>query len=182
MQSGMKEIFGALVAVMFRYRRFWSEVQAGRWPEGLELQRSYAVPVIAMVQLLKFPLIGVPRTAMLFTIISFTIDMAAFYILSSMASKFLFGDRAGDMEGRVVTVVSYAMTPVWLFELFYFTGSWSWIFALLALGHMLLIATAGFSSLFSLSGRPVKFTAISAGLLQASVWVLMSSLVRLFNL
>ncbi|TCD47093.1 hypothetical protein E0L29_10070 [Chlorobium sp. N1] len=86
------------------------------------------------------------------------------------------------MEGGVVTVLSYALTPIWLFELFYFTGSWSWLFALLALGHMLLISTAGFGSLFALSGRPVKAAALVTGLLQASVYVLSTALVRLFNL
>ncbi|KZK73805.1 MAG: hypothetical protein A3K90_03120 [Pelodictyon luteolum] len=181
MQGGLKQLFGAMVAVLFRYRRFWLELKAGAWPEGLDVQRAYAVPVIAMVQLLKFPLIGVPRPAMFFAIASFIIDVAAFYVLSGATSRILFQEKAGEMEGGVVTVLSYAMTPVWLFELFYFTGSWSWIFALLALGHMLLISSSGFSSLFSLSGRSMKTAALFAGVLQASVFVLYMSLVRLFN-
>lgn len=181
MQGGLKQLFGAIGAVLFRYRRFWRELQQGGWPEGLDVQRGYAVPVIAMVQLLKFPLIGVPRPAMFFAIASFIIDVAAFYVLSGVTSRILFQEKAGEMEGGVVTVLSYAMTPVWLFELFYFTGSWSWIFALLALGHMLLISNSGFSLLFSLSGRPLQIAAIFTGILQTSVFVLFKSLVRLFN-
>ncbi|MDT9546799.1 MAG: hypothetical protein RI826_05615 [Chlorobium phaeovibrioides] len=177
----LKQLFSAMMAVMFRYRNFWNRVRDGEFPEGVDLLRTYAVPVIAVVQLLKFPLIGVPRPAMLFSIASFLLDVTALYLLSGGVLKLLFPDEPAAMEGKVVTVLAYGLTPVWLFELFYFTPLWSWVVALLALGHTLLISWYGFSLLLGLSGRPMLRAGFFLAGVESVVFMLSMSLMRLFN-
>ena len=106
--------------------------------------REYAVPVIALVQLAKFPLIGVPRSAMFFTIAIFLIDIAALYLITGAAVYLLAqGQQPKNFKAGMLTVVCYSMTPVWLFELFYFTGPWSWIFAFFAVIYTLVIGKNG---------------------------------------
>jgi len=175
----LKQLFSAMMAVMFRYRNFWARVREGEWPEGVDLLRSYAVPVIAMVQLLKFPLIGVPRPAMFYAIASFLLDVAALYLLSGGMLKLLLTDDPARIEGKVVTVLAYGLTPVWLFELFYFSPLWSWMVALLALGHTLLIAWYGFSLLLGVSGRPMLRAGFFLAGVQSIVFMLSMSLMRL---
>ncbi len=101
---------------------------ANYWKEGIQSDdefnviREYAVPVIALVQIAKFPLIGVPRPAMFFAIANFLIDIAALYLMTGGAAYLLEQERPEVSKTGTLTILCYSMTPVWLCELFYFTG------------------------------------------------------------
>ena len=78
---GVKELFSAIVTLLFHYRKFWRDLKDVAVDDEFMALRDYAVPVIALVQLAKFPLIGQPRQAMMFSIADFLIDIAALYLM-----------------------------------------------------------------------------------------------------
>jgi len=58
---GVKELFSAIFSLLFQYRKFWKNLKEGATGDEFNVLRDYAVPVIALVQIAKFPLIGLPR-------------------------------------------------------------------------------------------------------------------------
>ena len=141
----VKELFSTIFTLLFRNNTLWRNYQEheGIKSDDYNVIREYAVPVIALVQLAKFPLIGVPRSAMLFAIAVFLIDIAALYLLTGAAIYLLEQGQPESFKDRTLTVVCYSMTPVWLFELLYFTGPWSWLFAFFAVMCTLVIGKNG---------------------------------------
>ncbi len=182
---GIKELFSSILTILFRYRKFWRELKADGRTEELDLQREYAVPVIALVQLMKFPLIGVPRTAMFFAIANFLVDVAALYLVTGGAAALLARSGAKNTQAKVLTIFCYSMTPVWLFELFYFTGSWSWLFAAFALSYTLVISRNGLSVLFALDealcAAAMRNVALFLVLVNGAAFLVIKALMRLFN-
>lgn len=146
---GMNAFLRAMAALLLQTRTFWQEFSAGRLPAGREVLGAYAVPVIAVVQVLKFPLVGEPRPAMFLAIATFVIDVAALQLAIGGASR-LLERQAGEPDADVPAIVAYAMTPVWLSEPFAFTGPlWAGV-AVLAIAWSLLVATRGFEHAISL--------------------------------
>ena len=140
---GTKELFSAIFTLLFRYRKFWHDLKEATPDDEFNVLKDYAAPVIAIVQIAKFPLIGQPRQAMIFAIANFLIDIAALYLIMGGTAYLLSRERSEKIKAGMVTIFCYSMTPVWIFELFYFTGSWSWLFAFLALSYALVIAKNG---------------------------------------
>jgi hypothetical protein len=135
---GFKELVMAMIAVLFHHRSLWQSLKVeGKVAEDVVL-KEYAIPVIALVQFVKFFLAGNPRHAMVFVIMNFLVDISALYLLMRGAA-YLFEYKRSE----AVTLLCYAMTPVWLFELFFFSGSWSIYFALFALLYTLVISRNG---------------------------------------
>lgn len=182
---GVKELFSAMFTLLFRNSALWRDLKKGEFADESTVLREYAVPVIALVQLVKFPLIGVPRMAMIFTIATFLIDVAALYFMTGGAVHFLAQKQTESVKTKILTVFSYSMTPVWLFELFYFTAPWSWLFATLALGYTLVIATNGLKLLLDLDATPfasgLRNTALFVAMVNTVAFLLISSLIRMFN-
>ena len=182
---GIKELFSTIFSVLFRYRKFWLDLKDATQGEEFNVLRDYAVPVIAIVQLVKFPLIGMPRPAMFFAIANFLIDVAALYLMMGGAAYLLYRDRSEHIHSGMLTVFCYSMTPVWLFELLYFTGSWSWFFAFFALIYTLVIARNGLAVMLDFEGDlaspALRHTAIFVVIVNTSVFLLVRAVMRLFN-
>jgi hypothetical protein len=182
---GVHELFSAMFTLLFRNSALWRDLRKGEVADESSVLRDYAVPVIALVQLVKFPLIGVPRTAMIFTIATFLIDVMALYLMTGGAAYLLPQQQTESCKSKILTVFSYSMTPVWLFELFYFTGLWSWLFAAFALGYTLVIAKNGLKLLLdlddTLSTSGLRNTAFFVAMVNMLAFLLISSLIRLFN-
>ena len=153
--------------------------------EEVDELREYAVPVIALVQLLKFPLIGVPRSAMIFSIANFLVDIAVLYLVTGGAAALLGRTGSRNTQAKMVTIFCYSMTPVWLVELLYFTGSWSWVFAALALVYTLVISRNGLSVLFALDealcGAAMRNVAFFLVMVNTVAFLVIKALMRLFN-
>jgi hypothetical protein len=179
------ELFSAIFRLLFHNSSLWRNLEKGSEGDGSRALREYAVPVIAMVQLVKFPLIGVPRSAMIFAIVNFLIDIAALYLMTGGAVYLLSQDRTESCKARTFTVFCYAMTPVWLFELFYFTGFPSWLFAFPALGYTLFIGRKGLKHLIEfdkpLAAPALRNTALFVVMINTVAFLLISSTMRLFN-
>jgi hypothetical protein len=184
---GVKELFSAIFTLMFRHNTLWRNLKdkKGITDDEFSVLREYAVPVITLVQLAKFPLIGVPRPAMFFAIATFLIDIAVLYLMTGGAVYLLAQERSESFKARTLTVFCYSMTPVWLFELFYFTGTWSWFFAFLAISYTLFIGRNGLILLLDLdatvSARALSNTALFVVMVNTVAFLLISSLIRLFN-
>jgi hypothetical protein len=182
---GLKELFSAIFTLLFQYRKFWRDLKEAASDDELNVLRDYAVPVIALVQLAKFPLIGLPRQAMIFAIANFLIDVAALYLLMGGAAYLLARERSERITAGMVTVFCYSMTPVWISELFYFTGIWSWLFAFLALGYTLVIAKNGLAVMLDadsgVTGSTLRNTALFVVTVNTSVFLLIRAVMRLFN-
>ena len=184
---GVKELFSAIFSLLFRYGYFWNDLKEKEVALGDEFNvlRDYAVPVIALVQLAKFPLIGVPRQAMFFSIANFLIDIAALYLMMGGVAYLLARERSETPQAGIVTVCCYSMTPVWLSELFYFTGSWSWLFAFLALSYALVIGRRGLAVMLAVdsgvTGSALRNTALFVITVNTSLFLLIRAVMRLFN-
>ncbi len=180
------ELFSAIFRLLFHNSGLWHDLKKGSEGDESSVLREYAVPVIAMVQLVKFPLIGVPRTAMIVAIVNFLIDIAALYLMTGGAGYLLAQERTESIKARTLTVFCYALTPVWIFELFYFTGFPGWLFAFLALGYALVIGRKGLQHLIELdkpfSASALRNTALLVVMVNTVAFLLISSTMRLFNL
>jgi hypothetical protein len=139
----LKTLFLTVFSLLFTPGKFWRELKETN--PSINALKDYAVPLIAVAQLVKFPLIGVPRTAMMFSLISFIVDISALYLLAGAVVYLLDRDYPEALQQRVMTVLCYSLTPVWLFEPFCFTGRWSWYYAAFALTWALFIGKSGFS-------------------------------------
>lgn len=182
---GVKELFVAVFKLLFHNRTFWSDLKTGFSGAEFNVLLEYAVPVIALIQLAKFPLIGVPQPAMFFTITNFLIDIAALYVMMGGAVFLLAGEQSERVKVMTLTVVCYSMTPVWLVELFSFTGLWSWLFAFFALIYTLVIGRNGLAVMLDLEGgvsfSALRNTALFVVLVNSVVFFLIRAAIRLFN-
>ncbi len=180
------ELFSAIFRLLFHNSSLWHDLKKGSEGDGSSVLREYAVPVIAIVQLVKFPLIGVPRTAMIFAIVNFLIDIATLYVMTGGAVYLLAKERTESIKAWTLTVFCYALTPVWIFELFYFTGFPRWLFAILALSYTLVIGRNGLKHLLDLdqplSAPVLRNTALFVVMVNMVAFLLISSTMRLFNL
>jgi hypothetical protein len=143
---GLKWLFMTVVSVLTRPEAFWKE---RRYADGeVNALRDYAAPVIATIQLIKLPLVGVPRSAMILAIVSFVVDVAVLYLLAGALARLFDRHRTESVQQAVMTLLCYGLTPLWLAEPFYFAG---WLRLLFAAGALVL-------SLFIMkSGLPVLF-------------------------
>ncbi|MCX6177981.1 MAG: hypothetical protein NT163_01160 [Chlorobiales bacterium] len=182
---GIKELFSAIFSLLFRYRKFWRDLKEVNSDSEFNVLRDYAVPVIALVQLGKFPLIGLPRQALFFAIANFLIDIAALYLMMGGAAYLLFQERSERIHSGMLTVFCYSMTPVWIFELLYFTGGWSWVFAFFALSYTLVIGRNGLAVMLDfydgLAGSALRNTAFFVVVVNTAVFLLIRAAMRLFN-
>ncbi|MEI7748396.1 MAG: hypothetical protein WCI81_04905 [Chlorobiaceae bacterium] len=181
----VKELFVAIFTLLFRNRTLWRDLKEGISGKEVTVLREYAVPVIALVQLAKLPLIGVPQPAMFFAITNFLIDVAVLYLITGGVGYLVAREQSERFKAMTLNVVCYSMTPVWLFELFYFTGPWSWLFAVIALSYTLVIGKNGLTVLFDLEpplSRPVlrnaAFIVVMANIV---AFLLISAAMRVFN-
>jgi hypothetical protein len=180
---GLKWIFTTMVSVLFRPDSFWKEYRE-RMQEA-NAMRDYAAPVIAIVQLCKLPFIGVPRMAMLLSIISFTVDVAVLYLLSgAIVSIAGSAERPEAIQNDVMMVLCYSLTPVWLAEPFLFTGSWRWLFMAVALVHTLFISRLGILAVLGHENPRIEAFSRKSGFLVAMATVisftLINGLIRFF--
>jgi len=182
---GVKELFSAIFSLLFQYPKFWKDLKEGAAGDEFNVLRDYAVPVIALVQLAKFPLIGLPRQAMIFAIANFLIDIAALYLMMGGSAYLLARERSEHIKDGILTVFCYSMTPVWLFELLYFTGSWSWFFAFFALVYALVIGKTGLAVMLDFASgvtdNAMRNTAFFVVTVNTSVFLLIRAVMRLFN-
>jgi len=182
---GVKELFLAIFTLLFRNNSLWRDLKKGVPGEDFNVLREYAVPVIALVQLAKFPLIGVPQPAMLFAIINFLVDIAVLYLITGGVSYLVTREQSESGKAMMLNVIGYSMTPVWLVELLYFTGSRSWLFAVIALSYTLVIGKNGLTVLFDLEpagSRPVlRNAAFIVVMVNIVAFLLIGAAMRLFN-
>jgi len=182
---GVKELFVAIFTLLFRNSSIWRDLKEGISGKEFNVLREYAVPVIALVQLAKFPLIGVPQPAMFFAITNFLVDIAVLYLVAGGVGYLLGQERTENSKAMMLNVVCYSMTPVWLCELFYFTGLWSWLFAVTALSYTLVIGKNGLTCVLDLEpvvSRPVlRNTALFVVMVNIVAFLLISAAMRLFN-
>ena len=182
---GTKELFSAIFTLLFRYRKFWRDRKEAAPNDEFNVLKDYAAPVIALVQIAKFPLIGQPRQAMIFAIANFLIDIAAIYLIMGGTAYLLSRERSERIKAGMVTVFCYSMTPVWIGELFYFTGSWSWLFAFLALSYALAIGKNGLAVMLdfevAIPVNVLRNTALFVATVNTSVFLLIRAVMRLFN-
>ena len=182
---GTKELFSAIFTLLFRYRKFWRDRKEAAPNDEFNVLKDYAAPVIALVQIAKFPLIGQPRQAMIFAIANFLIDIAAIYLIMGGTAYLLSRERSERIKAGMVTVFCYSMTPVWIGELFYFTGSWSWLFAFLALSYALAIGKNGLAVMLdfevAIPVNVLRNTALFVVTVNTSVFLLIRAVMRLFN-
>jgi hypothetical protein len=182
---GVKALVLTVLAVLFRPGTFWKELK--RDDQGVNALKDYAVPVIAVVQLCKFPLVGVPRTAMLFSLVTFIVDVSVIYLLAGGIMRLFDRQQKENVQDAVLTILCYALTPVWLFELLYFTGGWSWFFAAAALSYALVIGRMGFAVMLDAAGagRTEGFAG-KAGLLiimtEIAAFLVIRGLLRFFTI
>ncbi|MFZ4525197.1 MAG: hypothetical protein ACOYOE_06520 [Chlorobium sp.] len=182
---GVKELFVTIFTLLFRNGSLWRDLKKGVSGQEFNVLREYAVPIIALVQLAKFPLIGVPQPAMFFAMINFLVDIAVLYLITGGVSYLVAPEQSESGKAMMLNVVCYSMTPVWLVELFYFTGLWSWIFAVIALSYTLVIGKNGLTVIFDLEparSRPVlRNTALFVVMVNIMAFLLISAAMRLFN-
>jgi len=181
-----KELFFAIVRLLFHNNALWRELKESIVGKEPSVLREYAVPVIALVQLAKFPLIALPRPAMFLGITSFLVDIAALYLIVGGVVSLLRKERSESLKALVLTVICYSMTPVWLGELLYFTGSWSLLFALLALSYSIVISRNGLMVMLNLDKKLFR-TALGnimffVAIVNSVVFVLINAAIRLFNI
>ncbi len=160
---GLKQLWDVFRAVMFLPQVFWKNFRKGGVYDEFDPLRDYAVPVIAMVQLLKFPLIGEPRPAMIYALFNFIVDIIVLYLLSG-----IFSNVAGRMKERanaalMAVIPCFSLTPFWLVEPFFFAGFWGWFFAASGLFYSLVLVRL---ALLNCSGADEKIVPRTLYLLQ----------------
>jgi hypothetical protein len=177
---GLKWLFMTMFSVLFHPEAFWND--QGRRREGVNAMKDYAAPVIAVVQLVKLPLVGVPKSAMIVAIVSFIIDVAVLYVISGAIASVVGHEQGETVQDDLLTMLCYSLTPLWLVEPFYFIETWRWLFLGAAVLHAFLILKPGLratlgsesphietltlkSSLLTLVASLASFTAIT-GLLR----------------
>ncbi len=180
---GLKWLFSTMFAVLAHPEAFWKEGLARR--EGVNAMRDYAAPVIAMVQLAKLPLVGVPKPAMILAIVSFILDVAVLYLLAGAIASAAGSDRKTSLQEEILATLCYALTPVWLAELFYFAETWRWLFLVGALLHAFLILKPGLHAMLDLEGPQAdtltgKSALLTSGASLAS-FMAMTGLIRIFT-
>ena len=138
---GVKWLFAAIVAVLFRPDTFWRDGRE-RLRE-VNAMKDFAAPVIALIQFCKLPFVAVPRMAMLLAIIGFTVDVAVLWLLSGAMAALASSKRTESLQQDVMAVLCYSLTPIWLVEPFGLAGAWRWIVMGAALLYSLFIARTG---------------------------------------
>jgi len=137
------------------------------------------------VQLVKFPVIGVPRQAMITAIASFLADVAAIYLLAGGAMRLFDRERRNDLEESVTALTGFALTPVWLAEPLCFIEGWNWLFAAAAIVYAVLLWRCGFLLLFAAEAQPGGSALRNSSMLlvavSAAVFLLEKGMLRLFN-
>ena len=180
---GLKWLFMTMYSVLVHPEAFWKEQRES--PHEVNAMKDYAAPVIAIAQLCKIPLIGVPRSAMIVAMVNFTVDVAVLYLLSGAIVSLVGRNRTESFQDEVVTMFSYALTPVWLVEPFYFLGSWRWLFFAVALLHSIFISRYGLQSMLGrevpnlgvLCGKSALIVAVTA----MTAFMVNSGLIRFFT-
>jgi hypothetical protein len=180
-----KQLFSEFVSVLFRFRTFWNRMKENPPADETGLLRDYAVPVIALVQLAKFPLIGVPKPAMFYTLANFLIDVGALYVITGAASYLAGNDSSKKNQQGMLTVFCFSMTPVWISELFYFASPWSWLAAAAGVIYAIVISRQGIVAYLGLepgaSGALLRNIALMQLLTGGVVLFLLRAVMRLFN-
>ncbi|NTW74488.1 MAG: hypothetical protein HGB29_06435 [Chlorobiaceae bacterium] len=180
---GLKWVFMTMFSVLAHPETFWKKLRESH--EEVNPMKDYAAPVIATVQLFKLPLVGVPKSAMILAIVSFVVDVAVLYVLSGAISKLAGLDRQAPVQERVLTLLCYSLTPVWLAEPFYFSGSLRWIFAAVALLYALVIMRHGLQAMLdrevphleALTGKTTLLTIVAT----MASFTAISGLIRIFT-
>ncbi|NTW51502.1 MAG: hypothetical protein HGB22_02775 [Chlorobiaceae bacterium] len=180
---GLKWLFRTIYSVLFHPEAFWKETSVRR--REINAMKDYAAPVIAMVQLCKLPFMAVPKAAMYLAVISFIVDVAVLYLLSGLLVSVLGHDRQESLQDDVLAILAFSLTPVWLAEPFYFTGTWRWLFISAALLHALLILRSGMRIMLekqipqvdTLFGKSALLVAVAT----ISSFMLSSGLIRFFT-
>ncbi|MBF0586726.1 hypothetical protein INT08_05510 [Prosthecochloris sp. N3] len=144
---GIRQILALVAGVLLRPARFWQEVMTeGKLEEGNPM-REYAVAVIAVMQLFKFPVIAEPRPAMLFAIFSFVLDIAALYLLCGLFGASSFGRKRKKERNELRAMVPvFALTPFWLSEPLFFADIWGLFAVSAAVLYVLLLSAQGLMS------------------------------------
>jgi hypothetical protein len=180
---GLKWIFAAMFAVLFRPESFWQDARE-RFRE-VNAMKDYAAPVIALLQFVKLPFIAVPRMAMLLAIIGFTVDVAVLYLLTGAMVSLAGAERPESVQHEIVTALSFSLTPMWLVEPFGFAGVWRWLVMAAALVYTLFISRAGLQAMLGSAEPGVEaFSTKSAFLVAAAAMIsflLQSGLIRFFT-
>ncbi|NTW57221.1 MAG: hypothetical protein HGB20_09295 [Chlorobiaceae bacterium] len=182
---GVRALFSFIIAVLFRYRTFWMTLKENPPGDETALLRDYAVPVIALVQLAKFPLIGVPKSAMFYGLANFLIDVGALYIMVGGASYLAEHNRLKANPSGMLAVFCFSLTPVWISELFYFAGHWAWLAAVIGIVYAIVINRQGLVTFLGLepsaSGGLLRNIALLQVLTDFAVLMLLRAVMRLFN-
>ncbi len=182
----VRKLFLTIRVVLFSCRKFWADFRASGSGSGANVLREYSVPVIAMVQLVKFPVIGVPRQAMITAIASFLADMAAVYLLAGGTMRLLDRENRNDIEEGVTALTGFSLTPVWLAEPLFFIDGWNWFFAAAAIVYAMVIWRCGFLLLLDRKSSPSGGGALRNSLfllaaVSVAVFLLEKGMLRLFN-
>jgi hypothetical protein len=180
---GVKWLFMTMFSVLFHPEAFWKE--QGERREGVNAMKDYAAPVIAIVQLVKLPLVGVPKPAMILAIVSFIVDVAVLYLLSGAIASVAGRDRNTSLQDDVLSMLCYSLTPIWLAEPFYFAGIWRWLFLAAALLHAFLILKPGLQATLdrevpqidALTGKTAMLTFAAT----LASFMAMTGLIRIFT-
>lgn len=152
----LKKLFFTIAAVLFSRRKFWQEFFSSGTDSESNIPKDYVLPVIAMVQLVKFPLIGTPRLAMITALLTFMLDIAALYLVSGGMLRLFDGSRSGVTDTAAAALAGFSLTPVLLAEPFYLLGGWSWLIAAAATGYAVIILHEGMSRLFKRDLSPLR--------------------------
>jgi len=172
-----------MFSVLLRPDAFWKDVRTNL--QGVNVMRDYAAPVIAIVQLCKLPFIGIPRMAMLLSIICFTVDVAVLYLLSGVIVSLAGSESPESIQNDVMTVLCYSLTPVWIAEPFLFTGAWRWLFMAVALFYTLFISRLGILAMLGVENSRIEAFSRKSGFLVAMAimisFTLINGLIRFFT-
>ena len=180
---GLKWLFAMMFTVLVRPEAFWKELRGQR--EEVNAMKDYAAPVIAMVQLVKLPLVGVPRSAMIMAIVSFIVDVSVLYLLSGAIATIAGRNRKASLQDDILTMLCYALTPIWLAEPFYFADLWRWVFLVGALVHTVLILKPGLHATLDMETSQVDALMGKSALLTFTAtlasFTAMTGLIRIFT-
>jgi hypothetical protein len=180
---GLKWLVMTIFFVLFRPESFWKN---GRETlREVNAMRDYAAPVIALAQFCKLPFVAVPRMAMLLAVVSFIVDVAVLYLLSGAVGALAGQDSPESTQQDILTVLCYALTPVWLAEPFTFTGQWRWLVMAVAIFHALLSSRFGMQAMLEIETSRLDALSWKSGILLATAtmisFVLVSGLARFFT-
>ena len=112
----MRQFFLTIRDVILKPGKFWNDVSAAGGHDSLDALRSYAVPLVALAQIVKFPIIGVPRPAMIYGIINFILDVAVLYLLMGLYTAVLDEAHGKDGATAAALVPCFSLTPFWILE------------------------------------------------------------------